>query len=348
MTSDFLLKRSSYFYDLPKELIAQTPVTPRDASRLLVAGKDGSLFDHVFHDLPSLLSPDDLLVINESKVLPARLFASDIHTKSPLEILLLRQENLNVWRCMVRPGKKAKPGKRFVIGDGQLVAEIVSVEENGDRLISFEYDQSLSFLKLIEEIGNMPLPPYITEKLQDKNRYQTVYAKVDGSAAAPTAGLHFTEELLDTLRAKGISICPVVLHVGIGTFRPVKEEDITKHPMHSEFFHVPEATAIAVQKAKNEGRRIVSVGTTSCRTLESAFDENGTLIKNDTQTDIFIYPGYRFKVIDALITNFHLPESTLIMLVSALLGYDNTMRAYRHAVENRYRFFSFGDAMLIQ
>lgn len=347
MTTDSLLKKSSYFYDLPENLIAQTPVTPRDSSRILVCGKNGTLEDKIFRDLTEYLRPGDVLVINRSKVIPARLFFQDIHTGSPLEILLLRQKELDKWYCMVKPGKKAKPGKRFTLGNGKLTAEIISIEDNGDRLISFEYDHSKTFMELLDEIGNMPLPPYITKRLEDKSRYQTVYATVDGSAAAPTAGLHFTDELLDKIRDMGVVIAPVLLHVGIGTFRPVKEEDITKHPMHSEFFHVPAETANIIKKAKEENRRIISVGTTSCRTLESAFDSQGNLILNDTNTSIFIYPGYEFKIVEGLITNFHLPESTLIMLVSALLGYDQTMKAYKHAVEEKYRFFSFGDAMLI-
>ncbi len=347
MSKDYLLKKSSYFYDLPQDLIAQTPVSPRDSSRFLVCGKDGSVTDRIFHDLPDYLKPGDVLVINQSKVIPARLYFQDINTGSPLEILLLRQLELDKWYCMVKPGKKAKVGKRFTLENGKLIAEILSVEENGDRLISFEYDHSKTFLQLLDEIGNMPLPPYITRRLEDKSRYQTVYAKVDGSAAAPTAGLHFTDQLLQRIKDMGVTIAPVLLHVGIGTFRPVKEEDITQHPMHSEFFYVPEETAKAIKKAKSEGRRIISVGTTSCRTLESAFDENGNLIANNQNTSIFIYPGYKFKIVDGLITNFHLPESTLIMLVSALLGYDETMKAYRHAVEEKYRFFSFGDAMMI-
>ena len=347
MDKEFLLKKSSYFYDLPEELIAQSPITPRDASRLLVSTKDGKLSNHIFHDLPSFLKKGDVLVINQSKVLPARLFLEDINTGSLLEILLLRQVELDRWLCMVKPGKKAKPGKRFTLQKGLLNAEIISVEENGDRLIQFDYDHSKTFLQLLDEIGEMPLPPYITKKLEDKNRYQTVFAKTLGSAAAPTAGLHFTPELLQTIRDMGVQIVPVVLHVGIGTFRPVKEEDITKHLMHSEYFHIPKESAKIISNAKKTGHRIISVGTTSCRTLESAFDSCGNLVKNDTNTDIFIYPSYEFKVVDSLITNFHLPESTLIMLVSALLGYDNTMKAYRHAVENQYRFFSFGDAMMI-
>jgi S-adenosylmethionine:tRNA ribosyltransferase-isomerase len=288
-----------------------------------------------------------VLVINQSKVIPARLFATDKNTGSPLEILLLRQKELDLWYCMVKPGKKAKPGKEFIIGEGKLVAKIISIEENGDRLIQFSHAPSKTMMELLDEIGNMPLPPYITEKLQDRNRYQTVYAKVDGSAAAPTAGLHFTDSLLDRIREMGVEIVPVILHVGIGTFRPVKEEDITKHPMHSEFFEIPEESANAISKAKKEGRRVIAVGTTSCRTLESAFDFGGKIRALSGETDIFIYPGYQFRAVDALITNFHLPESTLIMLVSALLGYENTMKAYEHAVKEHYRFFSFGDAMMI-
>lgn len=349
MNSEVDLKlRSSYRYDLPQELIAQHPVTPRDSSRLLVCGKDGSLEDRHFSDLTDYLIPGDVLVVNQSKVIPARLFAVDENTGSPLEILLLRQKALNDWFCMVRPGKKAKPGRRFSIANGRVTAEILSIEENGDRLIRFHFDENKTFMQILDEIGNMPLPPYITEKLTDRSRYQTVYAKVDGSAAAPTAGLHFTNELLERIRDMGVTVTPVILHVGIGTFRPVKEEDITKHPMHSEFFSVPEETATAIRFAKSEGRRVISVGTTSCRTLESAFNEKGELLRPSGNTDIFIYPGYRFRCIDALITNFHLPESTLIMLVCALLGYDNTMNAYRHAVDEKYRFFSFGDAMLIR
>lgn len=348
MQNDFLLKKSSYFYNLPQELIAQTPIEPRDASKLLIADKNGVLEDKIFTDIIDYLCEGDVLVINQSKVIPARLFAADVNTGSPLEILLLRQKELNLWYCMVKPGKKAKPGKRFTIGNGKLTAEIISVEENGDRLISFSFDPTKTFMEVLDEIGNMPLPPYITAKLEDKNRYQTVYAKIDGSAAAPTAGLHFTDTLLDKIKKRGVTVVPVTLHVGIGTFRPVKEEDITKHPMHSEFYEISEENAKLIEDAKNEGRRIIAVGTTSCRTLESAFDENGKLNSLSGDTNIFIYPGYRFHIVDGLITNFHLPESTLIMLVSALLGYENTMDAYRHAVEEKYRFFSFGDAMFIR
>ncbi|MBR2634022.1 MAG: tRNA preQ1(34) S-adenosylmethionine ribosyltransferase-isomerase QueA [Clostridia bacterium] len=341
------MKKSSYYYDLPKELIAQSPATPRDSSRLLVVDRKGGQCDRHFFDLPSYLNEGDVLVVNQSKVIPARLFAKDIHTGSDLEILLLSEKSLDHWYCMVKPGKKAKPGKRFVLEGGICEAEILSVEENGNRLIRFHHDPAIPFMEILDRIGNMPLPPYITEKLEDKNRYQTVYAKVDGSAAAPTAGLHFTEEVLSALKEKGVQVVPVILHVGIGTFRPVKEDDILKHLMHSEYFSVPEESARVLSAAKKEGRRIVAVGTTSCRTLESAFDEKGDLVRNNCNTDIFIYPGYRFRMVDSLITNFHLPESTLIMLVSALLGYENTMEAYRHAVKERYRFFSFGDAMLI-
>ena len=347
MSCPDLKLRSSYHYDLPSELIAQHPVTPRDSSRLLVCTKDGKTEDRVFRDLTEYLRKGDVLVVNQSKVIPARLYAADENTGSPLEILVLRQKSLNEWYCMVRPGKKAKPGKRFSIADGKMRCEILETEENGDRLIRFSFDETKTFMEMLDEIGNMPLPPYITEKLADKSRYQTVYAKVDGSAAAPTAGLHFTEELLEKIRAMGVQIVPVILHVGIGTFRPVKEDDITRHPMHSEYFFVPEETERAVSEAKKEGRRVISVGTTSCRTLESAFLKDGSLSRREGNTDIFIYPGYEFKCVDALITNFHLPESTLIMLVCAILGYENTMAAYRHAVEEKYRFFSFGDAMLI-
>jgi len=348
MNHDSLLKKSSYFYELPPEQIAQTPATPRDSSRLLVADRSGNLSDHIFRDLKELLFPGDVLVINQSKVLPARLYASDLETGSPLEILLLSQKELNDWYCMVKPGKKAKPGRKFSIAQGKMLAEILAIEENGNRVIHFTHDPKKSFQEILDEVGNMPLPPYITKKLEDKDRYQTVYAKEDGSAAAPTAGLHFTENLLSEIQQMGVKIVPVVLHVGIGTFRPVKEENITMHQMHSEYFHVPRESAEILSQAKATGKRIVAVGTTSCRTLESAFDASGNLICNNSTTDIFIYPGYKFKMVDALITNFHLPESTLIMLVSALLGYDNTMAAYRYAVENQYRFFSFGDAMMIR
>ncbi len=348
MSNHDLMRKSAYFYDLPQDLIAQSPVTPRDSSRLLLCDKDGGIDDKYFRDLPSLLREGDVLVINQSKVIPARLYAENIETASPLEILLLRQKELDQWYCMVKPGKKAKVGRRFSIGAGKLIAEIQSVEENGDRLISFQHDQDKTFMEILDEIGNMPLPPYITKKLEDRSRYQTVYAKDDGSAAAPTAGLHFTEELLKTVKNMGVKIVPITLHVGIGTFRPVKEEDITKHPMHSEFFSISEESAKIIFEAKKSGHRIIAVGTTSCRTLESAFNNDGELISNNCFTDIFIYPGYKFKVVDALITNFHLPESTLIMLVSALLGYDNTMKAYQHAVKEKYRFFSFGDAMMIR
>ena len=347
MNSEKFLKKSSYFYNLPEHLIAQTPFIPRDACRLLVANRSGELLDRHFFDITDFLKPGDVLVVNESKVIPARLFAKDAQTGSPLEFLLLRQKTLDDWYCMVKPGKKAKVGKIFDIGDGLLKAEIMAVEENGNRLVHFDHTPEKSLMELLDQVGNMPLPPYITEKLEDPSLYQTVYAKVDGSAAAPTAGLHFTDSLFAKLREMGVIVVPVLLHVGIGTFRPVKEDDITKHAMHSEYFEIPTDTAAEIQKAKREGRRVIAVGTTSCRTLESAFNKEGEWVATHKDTDIFIYPGYEFHVVDALITNFHLPESTLIMLVSALLGYDNTMNAYRHAVEMEYRFFSFGDAMLI-
>lgn len=347
MTNQFLLQKSNYHYDLPPELIAQVPVTPRDHSRLLVCDRNGNIEDKYFYNMIDYLNEGDVLVINQSKVIPARLYVFDVNTESPLEILLLKQKTINEWYCLVKPGRKAKPGKQFYIKD-KLTCEIISVEEDGNRLIRFYHSPDKTFMELLDEIGNMPLPPYITENLSDNTRYQTVYAKEDGSAAAPTAGLHFTKELLMKIKEKGILIAPVILHVGIGTFRPVKEELITNHMMHHEFFTIPEDSAEIISAALKSGRRIVAVGTTSCRTLESAFDAEGNLIKNHTTTDIFIYPGYQFKVVDALVTNFHLPESTLIMLVSALLGYQQTMNAYHHAVENRYRFFSFGDAMLIK
>ena len=347
MTDVFFNKKSSYAYDLPEELIAQTPVYPRDSSRLLICSKDGSLRDGVFTDLKSILRSGDVLVINESRVIPARLFAvSEDESASRLEILLLKQHEKDLWECLVRPGKKAKIGRLFSV-DGKLEAKIVDSMENGNRLISFTYGSGKSFFEVLNEVGNAPLPPYIHEKLEDKNRYQTVYAKTDGSAAAPTAGLHFTDSLIRDLKNMGVIFAPVTLHVGLGTFRPVKTDDVSKHVMHSEFFSIPSSTAEIINTAKRDQRRVICVGTTSCRTLEGAFREYGEIKECCGQTDIFIRPGYDFKVTEGLITNFHLPESTLIMLVCALLGYDNTMAAYRHAVESRYRFFSFGDAMVI-
>ncbi len=347
MDQHFFNQKSSYFYELPQEQIAQTPLTPRDSSRLLVCDKSGNRTDSVFSSIGDYLKEGDVLVINESRVIPARLFAISLDRFStPLELLLLKQRETDRWECLVRPGKKAKQGRRFSIGD-KLIATIEETVEEGNRLVRFEYDKAANFFEILDEVGNAPLPPYITQKLEDKSRYQTVYAQTNGSAAAPTAGLHFTQELIESLKKKGVIFAPVTLHVGLGTFRPVKTEDVSDHVMHSEFFSIPEETASVIQRAKAENRRVIAVGTTSCRTLEGAYRKFGKIAPCEGTTDIFIKPGYSFSVIDALITNFHLPESTLIMLVCALLGYDNTMDAYRHAVENKYRFFSFGDAMLI-
>ena len=355
---DFYKLKSSYYYDLPQDLIAQTPIEPRDSSRLLVCDREGGLNDKIFRDIVDYFNEGDVLVINTSKVLPARLFAEKIrddNSDAPgakLEILLLeRCQDRNdgeYWQAIVRPGKKAITGKRFSLADGIMLAEIVDVLDNGNRVIRFDFDKSLyNFYQILDIIGSMPLPPYINEKLEDKNRYQTVYADTLGSVAAPTAGLHFTPELLNKLKNKGVEVVSVILHVGLGTFRPVKADSIDDHKMHSEYYELPEATANAIKRAKADGKRVFAAGTTSCRTLEGSFAKHGDIIPDADYTDIFIYPGKQFNVVDCLITNFHLPESTLIMLVCAKLGYENTMNAYRHAVENRYRFFSFGDAMLI-
>ena len=347
MDGDFFNKKSTYNYTLPHELIAQTPVEPRDSSRLLVCGRDGSLKDSVFSRLGEHLNAGDVLVINESKVIPARLFAvSDDQYASKIEILLLRQKEKDLWECLVRPGKKAKPSRRFLIGES-LAATIEDTVDEGNRLIRFEYASERTFYDVLDEVGNAPLPPYITKKLDDKSRYQTVYAHTEGSAAAPTAGLHFTTRLMDELKQKGVVFAPVTLHVGLGTFRPLKSENVSEHVMHSEFFSIPAETAKIINEARSQHRRVICVGTTSCRTLEGAFRRFGQIKECSADTDIFIKPGFRFEVTDALITNFHLPESTLIMLVCAFLGYENTMAAYRRAVEQRYRFFSFGDAMMI-
>lgn len=355
-TDNFFKLRSSYFYALPQELIAQTPVEPRDSSRLLVCKKDGSVEDKVFRDIIDYFHEGDVLVVNTSKVLPARLFAEKIKSDggvgAHLEILLLEKDNSckteEVWSAIVRPGKKAVVGKRFSLGNGIMTAEILEVEENGNRRIKFDFDKNeYNFYQLLDIIGTMPLPPYIIEKLEDKNRYQTVYADKLGSAAAPTAGLHFTPELLSALKEKGVRIVPVILHVGLGTFRPVKADNIDEHKMHSEYYEIPRETADAILFAKKNGNKVFCAGTTSCRTLEGSFAKNGSICEDSGYTDIFLYPGKEFFVVDSLITNFHLPESTLIMLVCAKYGYENTMRAYAHAVEEKYRFFSFGDAMLI-
>lgn len=338
--------RSDFYYDLPEELIAQTPVEPRNASRLMcVDRQSGDITHDHFYNLCKHLKKGDLLVMNDSRVLPARLYGEKEGTGSFIEFLLLEQKGDKLWEILVRPGKKAKPGTRFSFGNGRLKAEILETVEGGNRIAKFECDGN--FFTALEDIGQMPLPPYITKKLEDKERYQTVYSHELGSAAAPTAGLHFTNEMLDDLRARGINTAFVTLHVGLGTFRPVKEDEVLKHKMHSEHYHLPKETAELIKKTKAEGGRVIAVGTTSCRTLESVGTFFEDMDEYEGYTDIFIYPGYKFKVIDGLITNFHLPESTLIMLVSAFMGYDNTMNAYKTAVEDKYRFFSFGDAMLI-
>ena len=340
------MKTSDFNYELPQELIAQDPLKKRSDSRLMhLDRKTGQICHQHFTDILRWLHPGDCLVINDTKVIPARLFGRKEDTDAHIEILLLKRRDKDVWETLVKPGKKAKPGTKLIFGDGRLKGEVIDIVEEGNRLIHFTYEGI--FEEILDSLGEMPLPPYITHKLEDKNRYQTVYAKHDGSAAAPTAGLHFTEELLEQVKAKGVSIAHVTLHVGLGTFRPVKVEDVTQHHMHSEFYVVEEEQARLINETKAAGGRIISVGTTSCRTLESAGDETGVVKAGSGWTDIFIYPGYRFKVIDGLITNFHLPESTLLMLVSALAGKDTIMKAYEEAVKERYRFFSFGDAMFI-
>ena len=338
-----------FYYDLPEELIAQDPLADRSSSKLMVLDKKTGRTEHrIFKDIIEYLNPGDCLVINDTKVIPARLIGEKEGTGAAIEVLLLkRKEDMaNTWEVLVKPGKKARPGTRISFGDGKLVGEIIDIVEEGDRLIQFSFDGI--FEEILDELGQMPLPPYITHKLEDKNRYQTVYAKHEGSAAAPTAGLHFTNELLAEIEAKGVKIARVTLHVGLGTFRPVKVENILDHHMHSEYYEISEEAADTINSVKQSGGRIIAVGTTSTRTLESVADTHGCIKPCRGWTDIFIYPGYEFKAIDCLITNFHLPESTLIMLVSALAGKDNVMAAYREAVENRYRFFSFGDAMFIK
>lgn len=336
-----------FYYDLPQELIAQDPLEDRSSSRLLVLGKeDGSIRHEIFRNITQYLNAGDCLVINNTKVIPARLFGEREGTGATIEILLLKRKENDIWETLVKPGKKAKPGTKIIFGGGLLTGEVVDVVEDGNRLIQFSYEGI--FEEILDQLGQMPLPPYITHTLQDKNRYQTVYAKYDGSAAAPTAGLHFTPELLEEIRGKGVKIAEVTLHVGLGTFRPVKVENVQDHHMHSEYYEVTEEAAALINETKQAGGRVIAVGTTSCRTLESAAAEDGSFTAKSGWTDIFIYPGYTFKVIDALITNFHLPESTLVMLVSALAGRDHIMNAYAEAVKERYRFFSFGDAMFIQ
>lgn len=336
-----------YDYDLPEELIAQDPLEDRSSSRLMVIDRQTGDVEHRhFTDILEYLHPGDCLVINNTKVIPARLFGVKEDTQAKIEVLLLKRKENDIWETLVKPGKKAKPGTKLVFGDGLLTAEVVDVVEEGNRLIQFHYDGI--FEEILDQLGQMPLPPYITHQLKDKNRYQTVYAKYDGSAAAPTAGLHFTKELLQKVKDMGVDIAEVTLHVGLGTFRPVKVENVLDHHMHSEFYMVSQEAADKINRAKESGHRVIAVGTTSTRTLEAAADENGRLHETSGWTEIFIYPGYQFKVIDALITNFHLPQSTLVMLVSALAGREHVLHAYEIAVKERYRFFSFGDAMLIQ
>ena len=346
------LKTSDFFYDLPPERIAQHPADKRDHSRLMVLNRSDDTVSHRrFYDILEYLEPNDVLVINDSKVIPARLYGHvEGRPEASLELLLLRQRELDTWECLVKPGKRARIGSRSVFGEGILTGEVVELVEEGNRLIRFTYDKSKyeNIYQVLSLIGMMPLPPYITEQLGDNSRYQTVYARIEGSAAAPTAGLHFTPELLERIREKGVAIAPVMLHVGLGTFRPVKAERIDEHIMHTEYFSVPEESARIINERKEKGGRLICVGTTSCRTIESVAEENGHIPALSGDTGIFIYPGYRFKAVDALITNFHLPESTLLMLVSAFYNRDRVMDAYRIAVEQEYRFFSFGDAMLIR
>lgn len=333
-------------YDLPEELIAQDPLEDRSSSRLMVLHKDTGRIEHkIFRDIIDYLNPGDCLVINDTKVIPARLMGIKEDTGAAIEVLLLKRNADDVWECLVKPGKKARTGARIVFGEGLLVGEIVDVIEDGNRMIKFHYEGI--FEEILDKLGQMPLPPYITHKLQDKNRYQTVYARNEGSAAAPTAGLHFTKELLEKIKEKGVNVVSITLHVGLGTFRPVKVDKIEEHHMHTETFNITKEAADTINRTRAAGGRVIAVGTTSCRTLESAATDDGTIPARSGDTDIFIYPGYKFKAIDCLITNFHLPESTLIMLVSALAGRDNIMNAYETAVKERYRFFSFGDAMFI-
>lgn len=341
------MRKEDFYFDLPEELIAQDPLEDRSSSRLLVLDKEtGKVEHHVFREIIDYLQEGDCLVINDTKVIPARLIGSKIGTDAKIEVLLLKRKENDVWETLVKPGKKAKVGTRISFGDGLLVGEVVDIVEEGNRLIHFEYEGI--FEEILDQLGQMPLPPYITHQLEGKNRYQTVYAKHSGSAAAPTAGLHFTPELLKEIEEKGVQIARVTLHVGLGTFRPVKVDNILEHHMHSEFYQIDEEAAEKINRAKESGHRVICVGTTSCRTIESAADKNGKLHATNGWTEIFIYPGYEFKVLDCLITNFHLPESTLVMLVSALAGREQVLSAYEEAVKEKYRFFSFGDAMFIK
>ena len=340
------MKTSDFYYDLPRELIAQTPIEKRDTSRLMTLDRaTGEVGHHHFYELPGFLRPGDCLILNDSRVLPARLLGQRLPGGGACEVLLLTDKGDKTWECLVRPGRKMRTGAKLSFGNGELTAEVVGEVEGGNRLVRFDYEGI--FLEVLEHLGKMPLPPYIKEELQDKERYQTVYSKVLGSAAAPTAGLHFTPELLEKIAAKGVGVGYVTLHVGLGTFRPVKEEEITDHEMHSEFCTIPPETAELINRTKANGGRVICVGTTSCRTLESWAAEDGHMEPKSGWTNIYIYPGYRFKVMDGLVTNFHLPESTLIMLVSAFAGREHVLAAYEEAVKERYRFFSFGDAMFI-
>ena len=340
------MKTSDFYYDLPEELIAQDPLENRSDSRLMVLDKKtGAVSHHIFREIVNYLNPGDCLVINDTKVIPARLIGEKEGTGAKIEVLLLKRKTGDVWETLVKPGRKAKPGTRIRFGGGLLVGEVIDIVDEGNRLIKFEFEGI--FEEILDQLGQMPLPPYITHQLKDKDRYNTVYATHSGSAAAPTAGLHFTPELLKTIEEKGIDIARVTLHVGLGTFRPVKVDDVENHHMHSEFYMIDEEAAEKINRAKENGKRVICVGTTSCRTIESAADENGRLKPCSGWTEIFIYPGYQFKILDCLITNFHLPESTLIMLVSALAGKEHVLAAYEEAVKERYRFFSFGDAMFI-
>ena len=340
------MKTSDFYYDLPQELIAQTPIEPRDHSRMMILHRDSDLIEHGhFYDITDQLNEGDCLIVNDSRVIPARIYGHKEDTGAKIEFLLLRQLDGSRWETLVKPGRKAKIGSSFIFGDGILEATVEEITDDGNRIVNLKSEENI--YATLDKIGQMPLPPYITAKLEDQERYQTVYSHELGSAAAPTAGLHFTTELMDRIRAKGVNIGYVTLHVGLGTFRPVKVDDVTKHKMHSEHYEIPPETAELINKTKAAGKRVIAVGTTSCRTLESVAAEKGRIEACDGFTDIFIYPGFEFKVLDGLITNFHLPESTLIMLVSAFYGYDKTMKAYEIAVKEKYRFFSFGDCMVI-
>jgi len=341
------LKTRDFKFDLPQELIAQVPIEDRASSRLMVLDKETGNIEHkVFRDIIEYLNPGDCLVLNNTRVIPARLIGEKLETGGKIEFLLLKRTEEDTWQALVKPGKRAKVGTKFSFGNGKLIGEVVDLSDEGSRIIKFHYDGI--FEEILDELGNMPLPPYITARLDEKERYQTVYSKHNGSAAAPTAGLHFTEELLNKIKEKGVDIAFVTLHVGLGTFRPVKVEDVLNHKMHSEYYMVSQEAADKINRAKENGKNVICVGTTSCRTIESACNEDGKMKETSGWTEIFIYPGYKFKVLDKLITNFHLPESTLIMLVSAICGKDNVLNAYNEAVKERYRFFSFGDAMIIK